>query len=73
MNGMDYHFWVNKIKNDKLFLTINTSIGHPKFLPNKQNDATIIITKSGDTIIREQFENNNFTKIVRGDIIIYIN
>lgn len=73
MNGFDYHFWVNKSKNGKLFLTINTSIGHPKFLPNKQNDKTIIISNSGDTVIREQFEGNDFTKIVRGDIIIYIN
>ena len=72
MNGFDYHFWVNKSKNDKLFLTINTSIGHPRFLPNKQNDKTIIITNTGDTVIREQFEGNNFTKIIRGDIIIYI-
>jgi len=72
MNGFDYHFWVNKSKNDKLFLTINTSIGHPRSLPNKQNDKTIIITNIGETFIREQFENINFTKIIRGDIIIYI-
>ena len=31
------------------------------------------MTKNGDLVINEQFENNNFTKIVRGDIIIYIN
>lgn len=73
MNGFDYHFWVNQTKSGKLFLTINTSIGHPRFLPNKQNDKTIILSKLGDAVIREQFEDNNFTKIVRGDIIIYIN
>jgi hypothetical protein len=72
MIGVDYHVWVTQSKNGDLFLTINTSIGHPKNLPNDQNDKTIIITKSGDTIIKEQFGNNNFTKIVKGDIILYI-
>ena len=72
MIGVDYHVWVTQSKNGDLFLTINTSIGHPKSLPNDQNDKTIIITKSGDTIIKEQFKNNNFTKIVKGDIILYI-
>lgn len=28
--------------------------------------------KSENFVIKEQFENNNFTKIVRGDIILYI-
>ena len=72
MIGVDYHVWVTQSKNGDLFLTINTSIGHPKKLPSDQNDKTIIITKSGDTIIKEQFKNNNFTKIVKGDIILYI-
>jgi hypothetical protein len=72
MIGVDYHVWVTQSKNGDLFLTINTSIGHPKSLPIGQNDKTIIITKSGDTLIKEQFKNNNFTKIVKGDIILYI-
>ena len=72
MIGMDYHFWVTLSRNGNIVLTINTSIGHPKKLPDNQNDKKIIITKDGDTIIREQFENNNFTEVVRGDIIIYI-
>ena len=72
MIGIDYHFWVTTSSNGNLFLTINTSIGHPKKLPINQNDKKIIITKNGDTIIKEQFNNNNFTKIVRGDIIIYL-
>jgi hypothetical protein len=69
--GIDYHFWVTQSKSGKLFLTINTSIGHPKFLPKDKNEKKIIITKTGDTIITEQFDINNFTKIVKGDIIIY--
>lgn len=72
MIGMDYHFWVNLARNGNIALTINTSIGHPRFLPNNQNDKTIVITKLGDTLIKEQFEGNNFTKIVKGDIILYI-
>ena len=72
MIGFDYHVWVTQSKNGNLFLTINTSIGHPKNLPSDQNDKTIIITKSGETVIRENFEFNNFTKIIKGDIIIYI-
>ena len=73
MIGMDYHFWVTSSPDGGIYLIINTSIGHPKFLPDNQNDKKIIITKNGDAVIREQFEGNNFTKIVRGDIIIYIN
>lgn len=72
MIGVDYHIWVTQSKNSDLFLTINTSIGHPKSLPFNQNDKKIIITKEGDTIIKEQFNLENFTKIVRGDIIIHI-
>ena len=72
MIGVDYHIWVTQSKNSDLFLTINTSIGHPKNLPSNQNDKTIMVTKSGETVIREDFEVNNFTKIIKGDIIIYI-
>ena len=72
MIGVDYHVWVTQSKNGDLFLTINTSIGHPKNLPSDQNDKTIIITKLGETVIRENFEFDNFTKIIKGDIIIYI-
>lgn len=72
MIGVDYHFWVTKSKKDDLFLTINTSISHPLSLPNKKNDKKILITRTGDTIIKEQIESNNFTKIIRGNIIIYI-
>lgn len=72
MIGVDYHFWVNKSKNDDLFLTINTSISHPLSLPKEQNDKKIIITKTGDTLVKENLDLGNFTKIVKGDIIIYI-
>ncbi len=69
--GIDYHFWVNQSKSGNLFLTINSSISHPRSLPKAQNDKKILITKIGDTLISEQFNLNNFTKIVNGDIIIY--
>lgn len=72
MIGVDYHFWVNRSKKDDLFLTINTSISHPLSLPKKQNDKKIIITKTGDTVIKEDLDFGNFTIIKRGDIIIYI-
>ena len=68
--GADYHFWLNKSKNGTLFLTINTSISHPKHLPNKQNDRKIIITKIGDTIVKESIS-NLFTYKIIGDIIVY--
>ena len=73
MIGIDYHFWVTTSSNGDLFLTINTSISHPKNLPTNQNDKKIIITKNGDTIIKEGINLNVFTKIIKGDIIIYHN
>ena len=73
MLGMDYHFWVDSSSNGNIFLTINTSIGHPKKLPDNQNDKKIIITKEGDTIIKESIDLDVFTKLQRGNIIIYYN
>jgi hypothetical protein len=73
MLGMDYHFWVTSASNGDIFLTINTSIGHPKKLPDNQNDKKIIITKEGDTIIKESIDLDVFTKLQRGNIIIYYN
>ena len=71
----DYQLFINyKKKNDTLKLTINTSIRHPKKLHNdKQKTREILITKNDNVIIREELDLNHFTKIVRGDIIIYIN
>ena len=71
MLGMDYHFWVTSSPDGDIYLTINTSIGHPKKLPDNQNDKKIIVTNDGETLIRESINLNLFTKIVRGDIIIY--
>lgn len=73
MLGMDYHFWVTSSSNGDIFLTINTSISHPKKLPDNQNDKKIIITREGDTIIKESIDLNVFTKLQRGNIIIYYN
>ncbi len=74
MIGVDYHFWVNRNSRGKLFLIINTSIRQSGGkLPYDKNDKKIIITKNGDTIIKENFNINQFTKIIKGDIIIYYN
>lgn len=68
--GGDYHFWVNESKSGKLFLTINTSIHHPKHLPTEKNNAKIIVTKTGDTIVKESID-DTFTSKIIGDIIVY--
>lgn len=73
MIGVDYHFWVDKSPKDDLYLTINTSIAHPKNLPSKKNDKKIIITRTGDTVIKESMDYLLFTKLVRNNIIIYHN
>jgi hypothetical protein len=59
-------------KNGKYELLIATSMNHPENLKVKPKNTLMIITNSGDTVIKEQLESNNFTKITRGDIIIYI-
>jgi len=68
--GGDYHIWVNRGRSGTLFLTINTSIYHPKHLPLQKNDGKIIITKIGDTIVKESVD-NTFTSKVIGNIIVY--
>ena len=68
--GGDYHIWVNWSKSGTLFLTINTSIYHPKHLPSQKNDGKIIITKVGDTIVKESVD-DTFTSKIIGNIIVY--
>ena len=68
--GGDYHFWVNKSKSDDIYLTINTSINHPRHLPTSKNSAKIIVTRTGDTIVKESID-NTFTSKIIGDIIVY--
>ena len=41
--NMDYHLWLRKTNNNKLILTINTSIHHPKKLFNKEKSKIINI------------------------------
>lgn len=68
--GFDYQLWV-KFNKNKLTLTINTSIRHPKILSNKNfNTRRIIITKDGDAIIKESLGDYKVLKIK--DKIIYI-
>ena len=68
--GGDYHFWVNKSKSDNIFLTINTSINHPRHLPTSKNSAKIVVTRVGDTIVKESID-DTFTYKIIGDIIVY--
>jgi len=67
--GFDYQLWVT-MKTNKLELKINTSIKHPKQLFNdKFKTRRVIVTKDGDTIIRESLEQYRSVKI--GKKIVY--
>ena len=70
--GVNFLTYVNYVSKDVVKLRIHTSLKNRRKLNIEPVNKVLIITKSGDTVIREQFENNNFTKIIRGDIIIYI-
>jgi hypothetical protein len=70
-NGFDFIIYPH-FDDGEYKLNIATSIKHPQKLKIKNQNTLVLITNNGDTIIKEQFENNNFTKIVRGDIILYI-
>ena len=59
-------------KNGKYQLFITTSMNHPEMLNVKPENVLIILKNDGDVIIKEQLELNNFTKIIKGNIIIYI-
>lgn len=72
--GFDYQLFIKKGNKDSLKIVINTSIRHPLDLRNKNKKTKeIIVTKNEDILIREELSFNYFTKIVRGDIIIYHN
>jgi hypothetical protein len=70
-NGFDFIIYPH-YDDGEYKLNIATAIKHPLKLNIKNQNTLIIITKEGDTIIKEQFNLENFTKIVKGDIIIYI-
>ena len=59
-------------KNGKYQLFITTSMNNPEMLNVKPENVLIILKNDGDVIIKEQLELNNFTKIIKGNIIIYI-
>jgi len=67
--GFDYQLWVD-MKNDNLELKINTSIKHPKQLFNEKfKTRRIIVTRDGETVIKESLEEYHSIKI--GNKIIY--
>jgi hypothetical protein len=66
--------YIKKDNEDKLKITINTSIRHPLDLKNKKfKTREITITSNDNVRIKENFNINEFTKIIKGDIIIYYN
>lgn len=70
--GFDYQLFIKRNKSG-LVITINTSMKHPMSLRNKkQKTREIIISKNENIRIKEDRESNNFTKIVKGNIIVYI-
>jgi hypothetical protein len=72
--GFDYQLFIKKDNEDKLKITINTSIRHPLDLRNKKfKTREITITSNENIRIKENFNINQFTKIIKGDIIIYYN
>ena len=67
--GFDYQLWVT-MKTNKLELKINTSIKHPKQLFNdKFKTRRIIVTRDGETVIKESLEHYRSVKI--GKKIVY--
>jgi hypothetical protein len=67
--GFDYQLWVT-MKTNNLELKINTSIKHPKELfNNKFKTRRIIVTRDGETVIRESLEHYRSVKI--GKKIVY--
>jgi sulfur carrier protein ThiS len=67
--GFDYQLWVT-MKTNKLELKINTSIKHPKQLFNdKFKTRRVIVTKDGETVIKESLEHYRSVKI--GKKIVY--
>jgi hypothetical protein len=70
-NGFDFIIYPHN-DEDGINLNIATSIKHPEKLNFKKQNKLVIITSDGDTIIKEELENNNFTKVIKGNTIIYI-
>jgi hypothetical protein len=70
-NGFDFIIYPHYDRGE-YNLNIATSIKHPEKLKVKKQNTLLILTSDGDTVIKEQIESNNFTKIKRVNIIIYI-
>ena len=70
-NGFDFIIYPHYDRGE-YNLNIATSIKHPEKLKVKKQNTLVILTSDGDTVIKEQIDSNNFTKIKRGNIIIYI-
>ena len=68
--GFDYQLWV-VMKNGNLELKINTSIKHPKQLFNEKfKTRRIIVTRDGDTVIKESLDQYQSIRI-KNKIIYY--
>jgi hypothetical protein len=71
--GFDYQIFISYNRKNTLKITINTSIRHPKKLKNETfKSPEIILQRDGGIVLKEDKDSINFTKLVKGDIIIYI-
>jgi hypothetical protein len=48
LNGFEFHVWLNYNRINVIEVVINTSIYHPKHLPNRRNDPVLFINKKGN-------------------------
>lgn len=71
IDGFDYHFWLNRTKNNELVLTLNTSIRHPGKLFNTLKHNVIVVDTSGDTQIVESDMSDFTFEEINGKFVYY--
>ena len=71
--NVNFVTYVNPKGKKSINLRIHTSLKDKRKLNIKPENKVLIITKNGDTLIRENINLDLFTKIVKGSIIIYHN
>lgn len=48
LNKFEFHVWLNYNRVNVIQVVINTSIYHPRHLPNRNNDPVMFISKNGN-------------------------
>ena len=71
IDNFDYHFWLNRTKNNELVLTLNTSIRHPGKLFNTLKHNMIVVDTSGDTQIIESDMSDFTFEEINGKFVYY--